>query len=47
MFIVKPKYFFIIKSINDIQIIVSKKSSETDSKKNLEHTEKKNEIKTY
>ena len=48
------QYLDIIKSywlvenlkINDIQIIVSKKSSETDSKKNLEHTEKKNEIKT-
>ena len=43
------QYLDIIKSywlvenlkINDIQIIVSKKSSEKDSKKNLEHTEKK------
>ena len=47
------QYLDIIKSywlvenlkINDIQIIVSKKSSEKDSKKNLEHTEKKMRLK--
>ena len=49
------QYLDIIKSywlvenlkINDIQIIVSKKNSEKDSKKNLEHTVKKNEIKSF
>ena len=49
------QYLDIIKSywlvenlkINDIQIIVSKKNSEKDSKKDLQHTTKKNDIKNF
>ena len=49
------QYLDIIKSywlvenlkINDIQIVVSKNNSGKDSKKNLEHTVKKNESKSF